>query len=438
MATMTKTETYVKSDPVNNNNKFWTIEMYDDASVITRWGRVGDEPDSKTKQFGSQDEAQKFWDSKVKEKTRDGRNGEIPYRKADVIGKPGENTRVSSSGNVSGVQLQQVALKQISSDNKETEDLIRRLAKANVHNITSATTMTYNVATGLFSTPIGVVSQETVDEANKLLVKISDGVVANQWDDKSFGRMVGDYLMRIPQDIGRKFDVRQIFPDLTAIRMQKDILDSLEVSIEQVVNGKTDDKKDKPKENKVFSVKLTSISDKKEMDRITKKFLQTLHSGHACSHLRPKQAWYVEIETMKQPFETKGMLIGNIQEYYHGSKVSNLLSIMSKGMMIVPSTSSNVCGRAYGDGLYFSSESSKSLNYSFGYWSGARSNNCFMFMVDVAMGKYFVPKGTDNRLRPPPGYHSVWAKAGESGVINHEMIVYNTYQANPTRLIEFE
>jgi poly [ADP-ribose] polymerase len=440
MAIIIKTETYVKSDPIKNNNKFWTFELYDDNSVITRWGRVGDPGDQKPYQFGSAAEAEKFCNSKVHEKTRNGRNGEIAYRKADVIGKPGETSvRTSSRSTIPDGQLQQTALKQITSDNKETEDLIKWLVKTNIHNITQATTMTYNVDTGLFSTPIGVVSKATVDEANQLLVKISDGVVANQWDDKAFGRMVGDYLMLIPANIGRKFNVRNIFPDLNAIQQQKAILDSLEVSIDQVVNGKKDDAaKDQPKEATVFSVKLTLIDDRVEMDRITKKFLSTLHRGHDCSHLRPKRAWMVEIETMRKAFDQRGKPVGNINEYYHGSKVCNVLSILSKGMLIVPSTSSNVCGRNYGDGLYFSSESTKSLNYSFGYWSGTRDNNCFLFMADVAMGNYYVPQHSDSKLRLPTGFHSCWAQAGKSGVQNHEQIVYNTYQTNPTRLIEFE
>lgn len=438
MANLVKTETYVKSDPVNNNNKFWIIEMYDDHSIITRWGRVGDDGDSKTYPFPSETAAQKFWDKKVDEKTRDGRNDEIAYKKADVVGKPGAvNVKSSSSDALSKGDLQRVALKQISSDNKETEDLIRRLAKANVHNILSSTTMSYNVESGLFSTPIGIVSQATIDEANKLLVRIVDGVIAQQYDEPSFGRLVGDYLMLIPQNIGRRFNLRQIFPDVATVQQQKAILDSLEASLDQVLSGGTQNKP-KAEEKTAFAVKLTSISDRQEIIRIEKKFLSTLHKNHTCSHLRPKRVWKVEIESMSQAFDLHGRKIGNINEYYHGSRVSNILSILSKGMIIVPNTSPHVCGRMFSDGLYFSSESTKSLAYSYGYWHNFKDNNCFMFMVDVAMGRYYVPRNPNERPLPPKGYDSVWAKAGESGVHNHEMIVYHTYQANPTRLIEFE
>jgi poly [ADP-ribose] polymerase len=438
MSDIINSEMYIKSDHVNNNNKFWSIEMYADFSVITKWGRVGDLGDSKNYKFPSESLAQKFWDKKIREKTRDGRNGEIAYKKVDVVGSPGNvNVKSNSDSTLSKIELEKLALTQISSNNQETEDLIKRLAKANIHNILSSTTMHYNVESGLFSTPLGIVSKDTIDNANCLLIKIADGILNNLYDDSNFGRLISDYLMLIPQDIGRKFDIRKIFPDLSSVQHQKSILDSLEASLERVVNSNTAQFKNGIKEDNTFSVKLDLISNCEEIDRINKKFLETLHKNHVCSHLRPKRSWNIEISSMKKDFETYGKSIGNVQEYYHGTKISNLLSIMSKGMVIVPSGSSSVTGRMFGDGLYFSSESSKSLNYSYGYWQGSRDNNCFMLMAQVAMGNYFVPNGPKNFKKTPDGYDSVWAKAKQSGVLNHEMIVYNKHQVNPTHLIEF-
>lgn len=59
-----------------------------------------------------------------------------------------------------------------------------------------------------------------------------------------------------------------------------------------------------------------------------------------------------------------------------------------------------------------------------------------MFVVDVAMGKYYVPSGP-RREPPPAGYDSYFAKGRESGVLNNEMIIFRTSQANITHLIEF-
>ena len=59
-----------------------------------------------------------------------------------------------------------------------------------------------------------------------------------------------------------------------------------------------------------------------------------------------------------------------------------------------------------------------------------------MFLADVAMGKYHIA-GSGWGSYPKPGYDSTWAKGGQSGVINDEMIVYKLNQANLLYLVEF-
>ena len=178
------------------------------------------------------------------------------------------------------------------------------------------------------------------------------------------------------------------------------------------------------------------MSDEIEFKRLLKFYNETRKSNHSCAHLWMKKVYIFEHNKMKQAFDKKGKKIGNIMELFHGTRSSNLLSIMAKGMIIPPSSASHCTGRLYADGLYFSDQSTKSLNYSYGYWGGgSRDNNCFMLLVDVAMGRYYVPKGGFHSL--PKGYDSCFAKASQSGVFNNEMIVYKTYQASPKYLIEF-
>ena len=111
---------------------------------------------------------------------------------------------------------------------------------------------------------------------------------------------------------------------------------------------------------------------------------------------------------------------------------------MKSGLIIPKSSGSiQITGRMFGDGLYFSDQATKSLNYSYGYWDGgSKDDNCFMFLADVAMGKIHTPSGPTSSL-PKKGYDSTFAEAGKSGVMNNEMIVYRTSQANLRYLIEF-
>ena len=365
-------------------------------------------------------------------KERSGRNGEIAYRPLDVI----SDTAPIKTSQVSKGRLEDVAVKQIEHDSPETVKLIKYLAQQNVHNICSVTTMKYNVESGLFSTPCGIVTQDSIDEANALLVEIGDFVADEKYGSKKFAETAGSYLMLIPQKVGRKLDLEALFPDLSAVQQQKVILDSLQASLDQVkAENVPKAKKVKTPEEKVFATKLTYLQDLDEVRRIKAKYRKTNQSRHACSHLKIKKIWNVDIESEREAYHNCS--VGNIMELYHGTRVSNVLSILRGGLVIPPSSSSHVTGRMFNDGLYFSDQSTKSLNYAYGYWGGKADSNCFMFLADVKMGRCYTPKSSYDGPFPKKGYDSVFAKAHVSGVYNNEMIVYEKCQASLKYLIEF-
>jgi poly [ADP-ribose] polymerase len=144
----------------------------------------------------------------------------------------------------------------------------------------------------------------------------------------------------------------------------------------------------------------------------------------------------VEIAGMMRAWEDDGAKLDNQWELWHGTKTANLLSIIKSGFLLPGATPGAVTGAMFGRGIYASDQSTKSLNYASGYWSGRRDANCFMFVIDMAMGKYFVPPHSMSNL-PKPGFDSTFAKGRESGVMNNEMIVYRTSQVRPRFLVEF-
>jgi poly [ADP-ribose] polymerase len=288
----------------------------------------------------------------------------------------------------------------------------------------------------LFSTPCGIVSQDTLDKARDLLVVMSDYVKNTDLRNRKYINNLEEYLMLIPQKVGRKLDPESLYTSLADIRKQNDILDSLGVSLTTALSN-TDANNPVEVEQKLFSCKLMKNEDSRVMKRLKEKFKKTLKRGHECAHLDIKTIFDVEIKMMKDSFEKHGSPIGNVMELWHGTRIFNVLSILKGGLHIPKRNAANVTGRMFGDGAYFSDISSKSLNYSYGYWDkGKRDNNCFMMLADVAMGKSYVPAGSYESL-PKKGYDSTFAKPGKSGIQNNEMIVYNTNQCNITHLIEF-
>ncbi len=418
---------YIMANVAANNNKFWEIQLLDDGSVVCRWGRVGETGDSLEKRFPSVSRAEVFYDSKCREKEKKG------YQALRTVSTSGTTVvRTPSNHN-----LAEIAAKQIQTSSPETLALVHYLTQANIHNILSSTTMQYDTSKGTFSTPLGIVTKDAIIEARRLLSDIGDYVDRQDLDNPDLLPHLNQYLMLIPQDIGRsRPSARTLYPSLDAIQRQNDILDALDASLQSSLCNPVDHQ-ERCEEPTFFEVKLQSVTDGKTIDSIRKKYKETQKSMHGSSVLDVKTVYHVELGAMNRAFENDGAKLDNIWDLWHGTKKGNLLSIMSKGFVIPPSNAPHCTGRLFGNGAYFSDQSTKSLNYSWGYWDGKQDDNCFMFICRVAMGKYYHPNSTCERL-PKPGYDSTFAQGGKCGsLLNNEMIVYRTSQIEPVFLIEF-
>lgn len=415
-----------------NNNKFWEIELHDNNDVVTRWGRISEEGKAQSKLFPGSGSG--FFHKKISEK-KNKSNPDERYTEARTIDSvpSASQARVVQSHN-----LVEIAKREINSNSPETLALIERLAAVNIHNITSQTTMTFNKVTGLFETPLGIVTADAIIEARDYLRQIGDIVAESDWSNPTFPSAINQYMRRIPSDFGRtRVQPRDLFPTLDYVRKQNDILDSLDASLMTALKPSTDATMPAVAAPKLFETTLHLCDDRAVIKRISDKYASTMNRSHQCAHLKVKTVYKLEIPTMARNYQNDGAKLSNIQELWHGSRVHNILSIMKSGLIIPPSQSDHCTGRLYGDGLYFAVQSTKSLNYSYGYWDGkARDKNCFMFLASVACGREYVPKYQEKRL--PAGYDCMWAKPGQSGVQNDEIIVYRTGQVNPQYLIEFE
>lgn len=422
MATVVKEGRYVLTNVASNNNKFWNIALYTDNTCETHWGRVGE--DGQRKKFASYSEVQ--FDSKCREKESKG------YR--------AQQTLANTAGNASlkGEALAKIASEQIVTSSPETLKLVQYLARVNVHRILEATTMSYDESQGTFSTPLGIVTQAALTEARALLTTLEQLVAAQDWQHPCFIPTLNDYLMLIPQNIGRaKPEPATLFPDTEAVQKQREILDALDASLDLVLKANAETKETKPIP-KLFAARLELVTEEAELERIRRKYRSTQKAMHACAHLDVKRVFRVVIEAMEQSFDSRGKRVGNVQELWHGTQASNVLSILRAGFLIAPASAAHCTGRAFGNGIYFSDQSTKSLNYAYGYWKGRSDDHCFMFLCDVAMGKSFTPKGCNHMLDPrKDGYDSTFASASACGLANNEMIVYDTAQICPRFLVEF-
>jgi len=414
-----------------NNNKFWNITEYDDGEILVEFGRIG-----KTAQSKLHPPYAKKFNTLIKSKIRKG------YTENKVIASVGKDRGSHVSINKS--DLHSIAKKQIKSNSTVVEKLIEKLVRVNIHNILSASSgnITYDSSTAQFKTPQGVIVPEQVQEARDLLDDLAEMVNLKDWTDPDFSRKLNSYLRLIPHSVGmRRINPRDILPNIAKVRQENDLLDGLDASFIDIKNSAVKQPKGKKKiEKTIFDVELIHVKDYKTIKWIKDKFHKTKNTRHHmnCSGLDVKNVYTVSIKNMSTSFDKYGKKLANIKKLWHGTKVSNVLSILKQGLIIPPSSSSHCTGRMYGNGLYFSSISTKALNYATGFWGrGGSTSAYFMFLADVAMGKPYIAGGGGWGDYPQRGYNSTWAKGGQSGVINDEMIVYRLDQANLSYLVEF-
>jgi hypothetical protein len=143
--------------------------------------------------------------------------------------------------------------------------------------------------------------------------------------------------------------------------------------------------------------------------------------------------------------EAKRFVKSNTALLFHGTRSVNVRGILREALRLPKQLVGVVItGAMFGPGLYFADDWKKSAGYTSlmnSYWShgsGAiAGRGAFMFAADVVLGQPFVAPQAHGYTGPPAGYHSIFGKAGQSGVQNNEFIVFDAKQHRLRYLAEF-
>lgn len=439
----------------SNHNKYFTLEIQKHTDgryrVFTHYGRLGitnvyevrDTVDGKP--IYDEDVAIKEFESIHKKKLRgksaiDEETGEKIrecYVDVDVV------SPTVGSVNIRGNSTKTVTVKKTVIDTSVYTDsrvikIMDQFVEENIHNIVGSTSLTYT-ANG-FETPLGPVTKEHVDKAripldglNKLMGK--KGSV--EPSDRVVQRLNSEYFSLIPKPFSRKITEEDMLLTSDALQAEYDILDQLATSVKlgAAMSGSAAQRMN------ALGVEIAFLEDLNEVKKIKRYVRESKASNHHGTNVWDfdvKAIYKIKIPGERSRYEAVHKRYGNIQEVFHGTQNSNVLSILSTGLNIPPATAGHVTGRAFGPGIYGATNSTKSMNYCTSFWGGRGSKyrNIFMFLANFAMGKTFeCYYGT--WARAPRGYDSTWAKKGR-GLYNPELIVHSVDQCTLRYLIELE
>lgn len=405
-----------------NNNKFYEMKLEDDDSVVIRYGRVGANGVTEHKGYG-----EATFEKVMKSKTKKG------YKEVNVVTNEGETVQSSKS-------IADIAKRDIAQGNTELHDLLDRLAKINRFQLLAASGGQIDIVDGEVKTALGIlVPLSSIEEAKLKLIELSEYVNHNDLST-SYVSTLQDYLTLVPQKIPSKRGWHEIFfSEFTTFQNQNDLLEQLENSVK---NSKPIEATEPEEEiGRIFGYHLEVLDDNDEtFNKIDEFYNRTLQRQHVSSNRKLKKVYRMVNDVKAKEYEEVSAKLGNEMMLWHGTRVSNILSILKGGLIIPPTVGGNytIAGRMFGNGVYFSDQSSKSLNYSVGYWGsgGYEQGSVFMLNASVAMGKTYTPSGPTNHL--PINCDSIYAIGGKSGVINNEMIVPKTNQFRLDYLCEFD
>lgn len=412
----------VMADAKNNHNKFYEIRLEENDEVLVRYGRVDGGCQHASKGFGVA-----AFERAARAKKAKG------YREVDVVVKD-EGGKVQRT-------LSEVAKRDIIGNDPVMTELMERLVRMNRHQLMAASGGRITIEDGKVKTPVGLITMGNVQSAKAVLQQLERMVSADQHYTDAYLTLLNDYLTLVPQKVPSRGQWGPTFFSAhTSFQNQSDLLEQLESSLEGLerLEKEKEGESDQLPQERLFAYSIKPVSDPNTLKQIERLFRAQTNARHASSHLRLKTVYEMSNPQAEEIYGQVRDRVGNEMKLWHGTRACNLLSILKTGLIVPKSSAGNftITGRMFGDGLYFSDQSTKALNYSYGYWGhGQKDHNCFMFLCDVAMGKMYTPAGSGNGKKK--GYDSCFARAGKSGVVNNEMIVYDIYQARLRYLCEF-
>lgn len=440
----------------DNNNKFYHVTLHADDSVTARWGRVGQEGTISRKGAGRH-----TYDRCVREKERKG------YKRTDIESST-KSINVSngkSDINVEAAALASLMPAKVSEANRKVlEAFVRRIVADNRHAITEASGGLITVsADGIARTALGIVSIANIQKARVILDKLAKQTETGNINTSD----LDEYLTLIPQKVPAQRGWGDTFlTKVTTIDKQRDLLDQLESSVSLARQAAAKAVAEAEKAAKAsapaidFRYSLDFLDPKgDEFKRIEKSFEETKNSRHHAdvSKLKLKRVYVLtDSDEHMTAWKAAKDKLSNVRELWHGTLTGNLLSILRKGLFVPPvrGTTIRIAGRMFGDGIYFSDQSTKSLRYSAGSWGGSTGSsrdNCFMLLNEVVLGNEYRPyqqggwSGTSSVNKAHNGkdakgkaFNSISVKGGTSGVLNNEIIVWDTEQIRVSYICEFD
>ncbi|XP_041659335.1 poly [ADP-ribose] polymerase 2 [Cheilinus undulatus] len=364
-----------------NNNKYYLIQLLEDDnakaySVWMRWGRVGKVgQNSLTACGGDLMKAKDVFKKKFLDKTKNEWENRALFEKVagkyDMVfmdystdQKEENQTTVDAAPKkrISKLDMKVQSLLEMICDLKAMEECVLEMK---------------------FDTkkaPLGKLTTEQIRAGYTALKKIED-CLKKKGSNKDLLEACNQFYTRIPHDFGLRVPpIIRTEDELKEKIALLEALSDIQIAVKMVQSSEDSDEHPLDRQYKSLRCQLQPLDSGCEEYKVIEKYLQSTHAPtHSDYTMTILDIFSVDRDSESSNFQSQ---MHNRTLLWHGSRLSNWVGILSKGLRVAP-PEAPVTGYMFGKGIYFADMSSKSANYCF----ASQSNQVGLLLLsEVALG----------------------------------------------------
>ncbi|XP_072296739.1 poly [ADP-ribose] polymerase 2 isoform X2 [Eucyclogobius newberryi] len=385
-----------------NNNKYYLMQLLEDDvsksySVWLRWGRVGKAGQSSlTACGGDLLKAKDVFKKKFLDKTKNDWEGRECFEKVpgkyDLVFMDYSADDKDESKAEAGAALE----KKPSTLDAKVQSLLELIC-----DLKAMEECVLEMKFDIRKAPLGKLTMEQIRAGYAALKKIED-CLKKKGGSRELLEACNQFYTRIPHDFGLK--TPPIIRTEEELKEKIDLLEALsdiQIAVKMVQSSGDGEENPLDRQYKSLHCALQPLDPSAHDYKVVERYLQTTH---ASTH-RDYTMSVLDIFAVDREGETDHFLkdIHNRTLLWHGSRLSNWVGILSKGLRVAP-PEAPITGYMFGKGIYFADMSSKSANYCF---ANQQSNVGLLLLCEVALGDSNELLDANYEAdKLPPGKHS--------------------------------
>lgn len=407
------------TDIKTNKNKFYIMQIIKSGStyvLFIRYGRVGEvgkiSYDNYNNEGGAIAKFEKQFSSKTKNKWHNKDNFVRHKDKYYLCELESESHDIDAAIDTdSDVKIPDSTL-----DNR-VKDFIKLISDVE---LMKKTLIELDIDTNKM--PLGKIKQSQIDSAYAVLTKIKGIIATNSKtviDDCM--DLSSEFYTYIPYACSRA----QVPPIIDGDELINKYVETLDEISNMVIAANVIENTDNTKAltnpiDSIYSELNTTITPLEKDGVMWNIIKDYVHNTHASTHddykIKLRDIYEIDRKGEREAYEKCAKGIGNKMLLWHGTRLTNFISIMKQGLLLRPDVipGTYISGKMFGYGIYGASSFSKSFNYT---GANKQNNIACLFLAEFALGNqdkrtshdYYISKDSLKKT----GHHSTWG-LGES------------------------